>query len=138
MIDTDNYTDQEIGNYRLLEKLDCGSFGCVYRAEHLHLKKHIVAIKLLSAYRASQQKSAEFLQEAQFLFDLSHPHILPVLDVGIYDETIPYMDLEYCPNGSLKQYLKYRHPNPLAVGEATNILSKIGQGLHCAHQHNKE
>jgi hypothetical protein len=45
-MDADNYIDQEIGNYRLAEKLDCGSFGCVYRAEHLHLKKHTVAIKL--------------------------------------------------------------------------------------------
>ncbi|MGZ3624469.1 MAG: protein kinase domain-containing protein, partial [Ktedonobacteraceae bacterium] len=136
MIDSDNYTDQEIGNYCLLEKLDCGSFGCVYRAEHLHLKKHIVAIKLLRAYHASQQKSAEFLQEAQFLFDLSHPHILPLLDVGIYDETIPYMVVEYCPNGSLKQYLQHRHPRPLSVEEAVNILSKIGHALHHAHQHN--
>ncbi len=45
-MDADNYIDQEIGNYRLAEKLDCGSFECVYRAEHLHLKKHTVAIKL--------------------------------------------------------------------------------------------
>ena len=29
-MDADNYIDQEIGNYRLAEKLDCGSFGCVY------------------------------------------------------------------------------------------------------------
>src|SRR6266436_2255135 len=134
-MDADNYIDQEIGNYRLAEKLDCGSFGCVYRAEHLHLKKHTVAIKLLHAHLASHQKSDEFLQEAQFLYDLSHPHILPVLDVGIYEKKIPYLVVEYCPNGSLKQYLQRQHPGPLPVEEAVSILTKIGQALHHAHQH---
>jgi serine/threonine protein kinase len=136
LMDADNYIDQEIGNYRLVEKLDCGSFGCVYRAEHLHLKKHMVAIKLLHAHLASHQKSDEFLQEAQFLYDLSHPHILPVLDVGIYEKKIPYLVVEYCPNGSLKQYLQRQHPGPLSVEEAVSILTKIGQALHHAHQHN--
>lgn len=70
-MNVDNYTDQEIGNYRLVEKLDCGSFGCVYRAEHLHLKKHTVAIKMLHAHLASPQRNAEFLQEAQFLEELA-------------------------------------------------------------------
>ncbi len=135
-MDADNYINQEIGNYRLAEKLDCGSFGCVYRAEHLHLKKHTVAIKLLHAHLASHQKSDEFLQEAQFLYDLSHPHILPVLDVGIYEKKIPYLVVEYCPNGSLKQYLQRQHPGPLSVEEAVSILTKIGQALHHAHQHN--
>lgn len=135
-MDADNYIGQEIGNYRLAEKLDCGSFGCVYRAEHLHLKRHTVAIKLLHAHLASPQKSVEFLQEAQFLYDLSHPHILPVLDVGIYEKNIPYLVVEYCSNGSLKQYLQRQLPGPLSVEEAVNILTKIGQALHYAHQHN--
>ncbi len=136
MIDTNNYNGQEIGNYRLVEKLDCGNFGCVYRAEHLHLKKHTVAIKLLHAHLASPQKSAEFLQEAQFLFDLTHPHILPVFDVGINEKNIPYLVLEYCPNGSLKKYLQHQHPGHLSVEEAVRILTRIGQALHHAHQHN--
>lgn len=135
-MDADNYIGQEIGNYRLAEKLDCGSFGCVYRAEHLHLKQHTVAIKLLHAHLASPQKCAEFLQEAQFLYDLTHPHILPILDVGIYEKNIPYLVVEYCPNGSLKQYLQRKHPGLLSVEEAVSMLIKIGQALHHAHQHN--
>jgi serine/threonine protein kinase len=134
-METDNYYSKVIGNNRLVEKLDCGSCGCVYRAEHLHLKQHLVAIKLLHTHLASPQKSAEFIQEAQFLYDLSHPYILPVLDVGIYEKTIPYLVVKYCPNGSLKQYLQRHNPRILPV-EAVSILTKIGQALHYAHQHN--
>jgi serine/threonine protein kinase len=134
-MDTDNYIGQEIGNYRLVEKLDCGSFGCVYRAEHLHLKKHSVAIKMLHAHLASPQRNAEFLQEAQFLEELVHPHILPILDVGIFEKKIPYLVVEYCPNGSLKNYLQRQQSHPLPIEEAIDIITKIGQALHHAHQH---
>jgi serine/threonine protein kinase len=134
-MNADNYTDQVIGNYRLVEKLDCGSFGCVYRAEHLHLKKPTVAIKVLHANLASPQKSAEFLREAQFLEKLAHPHILPILDVGIFEKKIPYLVVEYCPNGSLKNYLQRQQSHPLPIEEAIDIITKIGQALHHTHQH---
>src|SRR6266446_937681 len=124
-MDTDNYIGQEIGNYRLLEKLDCGSFGCVYRAEHLHLKKPAVAIKVLHAHLASPQKSAEFLREAQFLEKLVHPYILHILDVGIHEKKIPYLVVEYCPNGSLKNYLQCQQSHPLPIEEAIDIITKI-------------
>src|SRR5260370_13893382 len=67
---------------------------------------------------------------------MSHPHLLPVLDVGIHEKKIPFLVVEYCPNGSLKQYLQRQHPGPLPVEEAVSILTKIGQALHHAHQHN--
>src|SRR5260370_10284761 len=134
-MNADNYTDQEIGNYRLVQKLECGSFGCVYRAEHLHLKKHTVALKMLHAHLASPQRNAEFLQEARFLEELAHPHILPILDVGIFEKKIPYLVVEYCPNGSLKQSLQSQQAHPLPLEEALDIITKIGQALHHAHQH---
>src|SRR2546426_7596660 len=41
----------------LVEQLDCGSFGCVYRAEHLHLKTRTAAIKILHAHRSEEHTS---------------------------------------------------------------------------------
>jgi protein-L-isoaspartate(D-aspartate) O-methyltransferase len=134
-MDANNDDGQVIGNYRLVEKLDCGGFGCVYRAVHLHLKKRTVVIKLLHTDLASQQKIDEFLQEAQFLEELKHPNILPILDVGVFEKKIPYLVLEYCPNGSLKEYLRRQHGSPLKVEEAVSILTKIGQALQHAHHH---
>ena len=37
---------KEIGNYRITAKINSGSYGSVYRAEHIHLQERIVAIKL--------------------------------------------------------------------------------------------
>src|SRR5579859_3561029 len=103
-----------IGNYRLVEKLACGGFGCVYRAEHTILSDRIVAIKLMHPeYLDSQKKREDFLQEARVLGMLKHPHILPIIDAGIH-EGLPYLVAEYAPNGSLRD---------LVVGHAPNLLS---------------
>jgi len=39
--------NDRVGNYRLVAKLACGSFGCVYRSEHFFLKNRIVAVKVM-------------------------------------------------------------------------------------------
>lgn len=75
MINRDAYIGQHISNYRLVEKIACGSFGCVYRAEHTWLKNRTVAIKLLNAPLASQQQHDSFMQEADLMVMLEHPHI---------------------------------------------------------------
>src|SRR5260370_12142507 len=126
MMEQDRHIGQQIGNYRLVEQLDCGSFGCVYRAEHLMLKPRTVAIKILHAHLATQQKREGFFQEAELLEMLKHPHILPILDVGI-QEGFPYLVTEYCPEGSLHRRLKRQRPNPLPMEEAITILTQVGQ-----------
>src|SRR6266566_7030494 len=134
MMQQDQYIGQQFGNYRLVQQLDCGNFGCVYRAEHLYLKNSIVAIKVLHAHLTCQQKIQGFLQEANLLAMLKHPHILPILDVGIQNG-FPYMVMEYCSAGSLRQRLRRQRPHPLPVDEALTILNQVGQALAYVHQH---
>src|SRR2546430_10819049 len=131
-----SYIGKQIGNYRIIEELASGSFGRVYKGVHIFLSKRFVAIKLLQRmYLGSQKERESFLQEAQFLEIVKHPHILPIYDVGIQDG-IPYFVTEYAPNGSLRDLLQQYHPHPLPVDEALTILTQIGQALHHAHQRN--
>lgn len=132
----DNYIGRQIGNYRIVEELASGSFGRVYKGVHIYLTKRVVAIKVLHrTYLGSQKERDNFLQEAQLLEMLKHPHILPIHDVGI-DDGIPYFVVEYAPNGSLRDRLQEHHPHPLPVDEALIILTQVGQGLSHAHQQN--
>jgi serine/threonine protein kinase len=134
MVDDTPSNMQIVGNYRLVKKIDCGNFGCVYYAEHLYLENRTAAIKMMHSNLASEQKRKEFLLEANILAILHHSHILPILDVGVHEQTTPYLVLEYCPHGSLKHYLQRFHPNPPPIEEAVAILTNIGQALHHAHQ----
>jgi serine/threonine protein kinase len=107
----------------------------VYRAEHLILKTRTVAIKILHAHLATQQKREGFFQEAGLLEMLKHPHILPILDVGIQD-SFPYLVTEYCSEGSLRRRLKRQRPNPLPMEEVSTILTQVGQALQYVHEQN--
>ncbi|MBV9617400.1 MAG: protein kinase, partial [Ktedonobacteraceae bacterium] len=95
--------EQHLGHYHLLRLLGHGSFADVYLGEHIHLKS-VAAIKMLSTHLLKEQRE-NFLHEARVLAQLSHPHIIRILDFGI-EEDIPYLVMDYASEGSLSQ----RHP----------------------------
>jgi len=124
-----NFIGRQIGNYRILEELASGSFGRVYRGVHIYLTTRIVAIKLLHRmYLGSQKERESFLQEAQLLELLKHPHILPVYDVGI-NYVMPYFLTEYASHVSLRDRLQEQYPQHLPVDETITILTQVGEAL---------
>ena len=73
---------------------------------HPVLTNRIVAIKLMhSIHLGSPEECIRFLNEAQFLEKLKHPHILPIIDVGLY-EGFPYLVTEFASKGSLRDRLQ--------------------------------
>jgi serine/threonine protein kinase len=130
------YIGKQIGNYRVVSEIGSGSFGVVYRAEHFFLPNRVGAIKLLhAAHLDSWEDRESFLLEARLLEMLKHPHILPILDVGIH-EGFPYLVTEYAPQGSLRDRLQQIYPWLLPAEKSIKILSQVGEALHHAHQQN--
>lgn len=136
MAESNIFIGKQIGNYRIDREIASGGFGGVYLAQHIFLTARFVAIKMLHAIHLGSQEEREgFLQEAQWLEKLKHPHILPLYDVGIHEGT-PYLIAEYAQNGSLRDRLRREGLQPLPVNEAITILSQVGQALQHAHQQN--
>jgi serine/threonine protein kinase len=136
MENVDNNIGKQIGNYLLIQKLGAGTFGSVYLAQHRHLNRSLIAIKILkSAQFNTKEEQETFFNEAKFLEILKHRHILPILDVGI-QEDLTYMMIEYAPNGSLRERILNQRPARLLMRDALLILSQVGQALQYAHRHN--
>src|SRR5438132_13422814 len=73
---------QQLGSYKLVEKLGVGGFADVYLGEHIYIKNKKDAIKVLKG-RFSKQDIEKFREEAQLIHNLKHPHIVRVIDFNV-------------------------------------------------------
>src|SRR5690348_1880678 len=127
---------RHFGRYLVKAKIACGGSGCVYLAQHDILSKRMAALKVMhSSHLHSPQEEERFFREAEILATLSHPHILLIYDFGIDEEEgLPYLVMEYAPNGSLRDLLNSHPQNPLPITQSLSIITQIGEALYNAHQ----
>jgi len=102
----------------------------VYRARDL---KHdrLVAIKVFKPELAQALGPDRFLREIKVTAQLSHPHILPLLDSGEADGLLFYVT-PYVEGESLRHRLDRERKLPL--DEALRITREVADGLESAHR----
>jgi serine/threonine protein kinase len=118
-----------IPGYEILESLPPGGMGVVYRARQLGLKR-IVALKMMrSGVHAAPDESARFRIEAEAVASLSHPHIIPIHEFGIW-QGLPYLTMEFAEGGSLARRLESGPLSPSAAVELVETLARAVQFVH--------
>jgi eukaryotic-like serine/threonine-protein kinase len=120
---------QLVGEYRLVDKLGGGGFGTVYLAEHVHEQAQ-AAVKVLDIRLSKTGDFKDFINEVRTIL-LRHPHIVPLLDFGISREDLPYLVMEYAPEGTLRD----RHPKGTRVPLPTIVsyVDQLASALQYAH-----
>lgn len=82
------------GRYALDGRLGEGGMGQVFRARHLQLGK-VFALKIISpAFALDTVARARFNEEAKLASEISHPHIVSVVDFGEDAQFGAYMVME--------------------------------------------
>ena len=120
------------GRYRLDAQIGSGGMSTVYRAFDQTLERQ-VAIKLMHREIASDSDQLErFRREARAVAQLSHPHIVGVIDAG-EDEGRPYIVFEYVEGETLKE--RIHRMGRLPMDEAIAYAIEIARALGCAHSH---
>jgi serine/threonine protein kinase len=116
--------------YRIDDEIGRGGMSVVYRAHDLRLNRP-VAIKVLPPELALDPAvRSRFTREAQTSAQLSHPHIVPIYDVGEGDG-IAYFVMALVNGGNLAAHLEQR---PLrAVDEVRRIVAEVADALAYAH-----
>ena len=116
--------------YTIEGEIGRGGMGVVYRArdERLHRR---VAIKVLPPELAFQKEIRErFTREAQTAARLSHPHIVPIHDVG-EGAGVVYFIMGLVEGESLGGRLKRR--GKLPADEVRRIMKETADALSAAH-----
>jgi eukaryotic-like serine/threonine-protein kinase len=116
--------------YRLEARIGSGGMSTVYRATDETLQRQ-VAIKLMNREVSTDSDQLErFRREARAVAQLSHPHIVGVIDAG-EDEGRPYIVFEYVEGETLKE--RIRRTGRLPIAEAVAYAIEIARALGAAH-----
>src|SRR5258706_3594665 len=121
---------EQIGNYRIIRLIDRGGFAHVYLGEHIYLGTQ-VAIKIHNTKLTVDDRNG-FLTEARTIAHLVHSHIVRVLDFGTQNG-VPFLVMDYAPNGSLRQ--QYPKGTRLPLTATVAYVKQIASALEYAHNH---
>ncbi|HEY0255759.1 MAG TPA: serine/threonine-protein kinase, partial [Kofleriaceae bacterium] len=112
--------------YRIERVLGEGGMGTVYVARDLRLDRD-VALKL--AHERSPQALARSTREALVLARLSHPNVVAIYQVGVYDQWL-YVAMEYVRGMTARAWTA----EPRTVREILAVYIAVGEGLAAAHR----
>jgi serine/threonine protein kinase len=127
--DIDGYI---LGGYRLLYKIQSGSFGRVYRAEDPR-DGRVVAVKVLRRrWSDNQERIDMFIREGKVGLLLKHPNIVEVLAINRDAASAQYyIVMEFVEGGNLREILQIR--KKLTVAESLRIIDDCAAGLAYAY-----
>jgi eukaryotic-like serine/threonine-protein kinase len=118
------------GDFELERVLGEGGMGIVYKARQLSLNRP-VALKMIKAARfASGDDLRRFQNEAEAVARLDHPNIVPIFEVGRF-ENQQYFSMKFVAGESLDKRLRdyVAHPR-----RAAQLLALTARAIHHAHQ----
>ena len=119
-----------LGPYAIVSQLGAGGMGVVYLAHDPRLDRH-VAIKLLPPDLTRDETAKQrFLQEAKAASALDHPNICNIDEINETDDGQLYLVMAHYAGETLKERIAR---GPLALDNAIDIATQVGQGLAKAH-----
>ena len=121
---------EQLGQYRLEEKIGEGGMGAVYRASHAFLRRP-TAVKLLPPDKAGADNLRRFEQEVQLTASLKHPHTITIFDYGHTSEGVFYYAMEYIDGLSLSDLIQ--RSGAQHQGRVVDLMRQTASALVEAH-----
>ena len=121
----------QIGPYRILDRLGAGGMGEVYVAEQSEPVKRRVALKLIKLGMDSREVVTRFQQERQALALMAHDGIAKVYDVGTSERGQPYFVMELVKGVPLDAYCD---THKLDLAQRLALLQQVCAAVTHAHQ----
>ena len=115
--------------YRVEQELGGGGMSRVFVAEETRLARRVV-IKVLPPDLALEMRVDRFNREIQLSASLQHPHIVPLLAAGGYEDLL-YYTMPFVEGEALRTRLS--REGELPVRDAVRILADVADALAYAH-----
>jgi serine/threonine-protein kinase len=115
--------------YEIEALLGEGGMGVVYRGRHVRIGR-LFAIKVLHRRLAQSKIIQRFEREAELAGKLSHPNVVPVVDLSTTDTGDLYLVMDYVDGPSLADILAEA---PLPAERVIHLARQLCDGLGHAH-----
>ncbi|HEY4035099.1 MAG TPA: serine/threonine-protein kinase [Ktedonobacteraceae bacterium] len=126
---------KRFNHYYLTEQIGSKPLRSAYLAHHVNDVSQKVLIKIFDATcLALGQESERLLYQVEWIKQLRHVHVVPILDLGV-EQGQPYVVSPYLSGGSLRRRLDSLSLGRLSLQEALNIIAQVGQALSYFHSH---
>lgn len=113
--------------YKVIRQLGKGASASVHLAVQENLNRRVAIKVMRHQYSDDENFSLRFKREGRIIAQLTHPHIVPVYDVGENEDNL-YMSMEYLPGKDLREKSK-----ELTVQQALGYLIDLATALNYAH-----
>jgi tetratricopeptide (TPR) repeat protein len=120
-----------VSRFVVVDRIGAGGMGVVYAAYDPDLDRR-VALKLIGAKPGSQPSGSSrerLLREAQAMAKVSHPNVVHVYEVGVWNERV-FVAMELVDGETLRQRMQ-RHSGDWR--QALALFIAAGRGLMAAH-----
>lgn len=126
---TPNPMNCRIGEYEILEVVDRGGMGVVYKARQRRLRR-IVALKMIHQGQfQSPEVRRRFQNEAETVARLRHPNLVTVHEIGEHNG-VPFFSMEYVRGRTLADLNRQGRIHPRAIAQ---IACTIADTIHYIH-----
>jgi serine/threonine protein kinase/tetratricopeptide (TPR) repeat protein len=119
---------ERVDRFRLERVLGSGGMGTVYEGWDEKLQRQ-VALKFLRRTANPTRSEKRFFREAQGLARISHPNVVPVYDVGRWNERV-WIAMEYVPGQTLGEWTGAA---PRTPAEILDKWLAVARGLAAIH-----
>lgn len=122
----------QFGNYLLDEEIARGGMARVYRARLRGLggfEKTLVVKQVLPELASDPRFVEMFVAEAKVVVQMSHPHVVPVYELGVVDG-VYFLAMEHVSGATLSEMLR---DGALDAAAAAHVGAQVCDALHYAH-----
>lgn len=124
--------DEQLGRYRIVEKIGSGGMGDVYLAEDTKLKRSVALKTLPPDVASDNERMRRFMHEAKTASGLNHPNIITIYEINDEGET-PYIAMEYVKGDTLGKVIKKQRVDLHTI---LDVASQVAGALAAAHDAN--
>jgi eukaryotic-like serine/threonine-protein kinase len=121
------------GRYQIVGEIGRGGMGSVLKGRDPDLGRDLAIKVLLEKYHDDPEITRRFVEEAQIGGQLQHPGIVPVYEVGSFDDRRPYFTMKLVKGRTLAALLKERTDPARDLPRFLGIFEQVCQPMAYAH-----